>query len=101
MSAAAANNATSKRGICLLCRIPLLVLLATMGGAYAWGTVAHYRINATEKKIERNDGRIDTMQLQVAEIIFIKQAVMRIEAKTDALEKKIDRIIQEQGGMAY
>ena len=84
MSAAAAAT----RSVCIICRTPALVILGTLLASASAGAVIGWRLNIVETRITRNDGRIEALQQNLAELQYIKAAVLRIETKMDRMDRR-------------
>ena len=72
-------NAQAHQPPCLICRLPLLTVIAVLIG----GGVAAYRLYAAEKSIEQHDAKISAFERNVAvlpgmqqDLAIIKQMLM-------------------------
>ena len=75
--------ATSTAKPCPWCRVPLLTVIGVLvvyGSAWA---VDHWRVNATEARLDVCEHDLIETRLALAEMKYIRAAVERIEAKLD------------------
>jgi Flp pilus assembly protein CpaB len=78
---------TLKHNGCIICNVPSLVILSVLLAAAAAGGVLAWRIEKIEAVESIQESRIRQTESALGELVYIRAALARIEARLDRSEK--------------